>query len=188
MNIFQTFISPSLYKALEPYRITEDEMVWAYSVKNPDQRQNHGDWFALKGTPRIDGARKTALPFRGVKGKFIKDAVQWDVSYPGGFPPGLLIENRPKWDVVKSQIVPHAWIDRQVTGSGWATWECYLPKTQEWVFAGKTYSGPLLFGKRLKAYYGYKQDVTVGFDENFKPKSDMLGWIDPPSMSFTRSS
>ena len=172
---------PEIYDAVESCRVYEDSLMpWEYQRANPKGRTLHDDWAIFKDTPRIETARRVPLPFKQISGASEKRWMLWDSSYPTA--PGTVIESRPIWDGVKTQVLPHALVDCAVEGSGAAEFAVWLEG--KWTPCFKTYRKKVL--GRLLAYYsgGLKQDLTVGFDEKFNLRSDVMAWFDPPTMSW----
>lgn len=183
---------PATYDLIQGYRVTRDEdMPWAYQFANPNGRPYHNDWGLMDTLPslqpwqrirRMDTAYRVPLPFRCIEGSVEKRWMLWDISYPQS--PDLRIENRPIWDGVKTQTLPHALVDCAIEGSGSAEFSAWINGEWRPVF---TQYRRVIFG-RLFAHYsgGLKADTTVTFDENFKVKSDLMCWFDPPSCSWNK--
>lgn len=177
------FLDPSVYDSIQTlYRVYDESFLpWAYRRANPNGRPLHDDWAIFKSTPRMETAYRIPLPFRLVSGECEKRWMLWDMNYPAS--PGLQIEDRDVWDGVKTQRLPHALIDCAVEGSGLSCFSAWIGG--EWVQVFKSYR-KRVFGRLLAAYTGgLKQDLTVSFDENYNIKSDLMGWWDPPSLSWT---
>ncbi len=171
---------PKTYDAIRSYRVKDDALMPLSYQNVPGGRPTHDDWALFKSTKRIDTAYRVPLPFRQISGATEKRWVLWDPSYPSS--PGLQIEDRDVWDGVKHQMLPHALIDCAIEGSGWATFSAYI--NDEWTPVFKQYR-KVIFGRLFACYSGgLKQDTTVTLDENLNPKSDIMGWWDPPSLSW----
>lgn len=192
MSIFKAFISRDLYERLEKYRPTEAQMPWAYQVANPDNRSKHGDWFTLKNTPRIEGARRAPYPQRIKSGLRERKYYPLDPTYP--LAPGAIIENRTV-QLVTGEVysVPHILIDDAVDGGGWTVFEAYIDG--EWRESCKRYSKMItkfdweskkFVPAMFKHYQGFKCDTTVVVNPDGSLKSDVLGWIEPPTFSWNR--
>jgi len=183
MNFILRAFDPGTFDAIQSYRVIDDALMpWAYQRANPQGRFLHDDWAIFRSTPRISTAYRVPLPFKQISGAREKRWMLWDLSYPTA--PGTQIEDRPIWDGVKTQTLPHALVDCAVEGSGYATFSAYINGTWRPVF--QSYR-KMIFG-RLYAQYsgGLKQDLTVGFNPDDSLKSDVMGWWDPPSVSWTR--
>ena len=148
----------------------------------PNGRWKHDDWAFLKNTTRISTARRVPLPFRQDTGASEKKWMLWDQSYPTAR--GTIIETRPIWTEHGTFNLPHALVDCAVEGSGWASFSAWL--NGEWVPCFKQYRA-VHFGRRL-AYYsgGLKQDLTVSPNPDGSIRSDIMGWIDPPTCSWNK--
>ncbi len=191
MNLLRS-LDPKVYDAIQTYRVTNDFLMpWAYQFANPNGRPYHNDFGIMGVLPglqpwqkirRMDTAYRVPLPFKQTKGLSVKRAMLWDMSYPQS--PDLKIEVLPIWDGEKNQYLPHAWVDCAVEGSGSAEFSAFINGAWMPVF---TQYRRVIFG-RLFAHYsgGLKQDLTVTFDEDLKPKSDIMGWWDPPSFSWNK--
>jgi len=185
---------PKLYDALRPYAVTDDALMpWAYQFANPQGRPFHNDWGIMTSNSflkalqpfqqirRMDCAYCVPLPFKLTSGKNNPTWMLWDTSYPTS--PGTQIENRDIWDGVKTQNLPHALCDTAVEGSGRSTFAAFI--NGAWVECFEQYCVPL-WGRYFKYYRGLKQDLTVCFDENLKPKSDLMAWFPEISTSWTK--
>ncbi len=166
-------------------------MPWAYQFANPKGRPYHDDWGIMGALSdwqpwqhirRMDTAYRVPLPFKQTKGASEKKWILWDMTYPAS--PNLQIESRDIWDGTKNQNLPHALVDCAIEGSGAAEFSAFI--NGSWVPVFTQYRR-MIFG-RLFAHYsgGLKQDLTVTFDENLQPKSDVMGWWDPPSFSWNK--
>ena len=176
---------PATYDAIQAFKVTDPALMpWDYQAANPAGRPLHDDWAVFSDTPRIETAYRVPLPFKLIKGDNVPQWMLWDPTYPQS--PGLIIETRPIFDGVKVQNQPQALVDCAVEDSGYATFAVWLGG--KWVPCFQSYR-KVIFG-RLYAQYtgGLKQDLTVTFDQNLKPKSDLMGWIDPPSVSWNKES
>ena len=178
-SVLRSF-NPKVFDLCESYRVTESQMPVEYSF--PNGRWKHGDWFAFKDTTRLSTARRPQLPFRMDEG--VKEQVWmiWDVNYPAS--PNLRIENK---DVVfkgRTLSLPHALVDCAKEDSGWASFSAYL--NGEWVPCFKSYR-KIIGGRRLAFYTGgLKQDLTVAINDDGSLRSDVMGWIDPPTCSWNK--
>lgn len=190
-------LDPKTYDAIQAYRVTEDALMpWAYQFSNPKGRPYHDDWGIMGALPgwqswqhirRMDTAYNVPLPFVGCSGIFEKRWLMWDLDYPRS--PNLVIETRPIWNGVETVYEPHALVDCAVEGAGRATFKAYVGGEWRPVFSQyRRFVDVPFVGRCLVAGYsgGLKQDLNVTFDENLKPKSDLRGWWDPPSLSFKK--
>lgn len=179
VNLLRAF-NPALYDLCEPYRVTDDALMPEEYRKGA--REFHDDWAILRNITRISTARRVPLPFRQDTGACEKRWMLWDTNYPPS--PYLHIEDREYHTSGGVFKLPHALVDCQVEGSGLATFSAYL--SGRWVPCFKSYRR-VHFG-RLLAYYsgGLKQDLTVGFNPDWSLRSDVMGWWDPPSVSWNR--
>jgi hypothetical protein len=106
----------------------------------------------------------------------------WDLSYPQS--PNLRIETREIWDGVKNQMLPHALVDCAVENGGYAAFAVWLG--DRWVPCFQSYR-KRIFGRNYAQYTGgLKSDVTVVPMPDGSVKSDLMGWWDPPSVSWTK--
>ena len=170
------------YDAIQSYRVKDDALLPRAYQNIPGGRPLHDDWTLLRSVRRIDTAYRVPLPFRLEKGSCIQKWMLWDLSYPQS--PGLQIKDMEIWDGVKTQILPHALVDCAVENSGYATFSVWLG--DKWHPCFQSYRKSI-FGRNYAQYTGgLKQDVTVSFDENYNIKSDIMGWWDPPSVSYTK--
>lgn len=178
MNILRAF-NPAVFDLCESYRVT-DEALMPEEYRAPNGRWKHDDWTFMRGTTRISTARRVPLPFRQDTGKCEKKWMLWDTGYPAS--PNLRIEVRPIWTEHGTFNLPHALVDCAVEDSGWSSFAVHIKG--EWVPCKKTYRA-MHFGRRL-AYYsgGLKQDLTVSVNPDGSIRSDLMGWIDPPSLSY----
>lgn len=177
--------APATYDAIQTYRVTSDaQMPLAYQ-NIPGGRPLHDDWAVGQDTPRIQTAYRVPLPFKLVSGACAKQWVLWDTSYPAS--PDLQIEVRPIGDANgKTWNLPHALIDTQIEGSGLATFAAWL--NGAWVPCFQSYR-KVIFGRLYASYTGgLKQDVTVAPLLDGTIKSDIMGWWDPPSVSYNKIS
>ena len=181
LDIFRAF-NPKLYDLCEPYRVTDDALMPAEYRKGA--RDKHDDWAVMRSTPRIETARRVPLPFRQDSGVCEKRWMLWDTCYPAT--PGTLIETREYRTVGGVFNLPHALVDCQIEGSGWASFSAWLDG--RWVPCFKSYRKVIM--GRLLAYYsgGLKQDLTVGFNPDWSIRSDVMGWWEPPTCSWNRVS
>ena len=149
---------------------------------NPNGRWKHDDWTLFKDTPRILTARRPPLPFRMDEGVKEQRWILWDATYPRS--PGLQVEDRTIYHGGRALVLPHALVDCAVEGEGEASFSAFLDG--QWVPCYKQYRKKV-FG-RLLAWYsgGLKQDLTVGINDDFTLKVDILGWIDPPTCSWNK--
>ena len=81
--------------------------------------------------------------------------------------------------------LPHALVDCQVEGSGWASFSAWLDG--RWVPCFKSYRKVVM--GRLLAYYsgGLKSDITVSLKPDGSIRSDLMCWWDPPTCSFKKN-
>ena len=179
-GLIARIIDPKVFDLCEPYRVADDALMPAEYRRGA--RERHDDWAFMRGTTRISTARRVPLPFRQDTGKCEKKWMLWDTSYPAS--PDLRIETREYCTAGGDFMLPHALIDCQVEDSGWASFLAYL--NGEWVPCFKSYRA-IHFGRRL-AYYsgGLKSDITVSVNADGSIRSDVMGWIDPPTCSWTR--
>lgn len=165
--VLRLTVGPALYKALEPYRITEEQMPFAYQHANPDARFNHGDWALCKDTPRISCARRVNLPFRVAEGAFEKKWEQFDPEYP------MSPDHESRFlDDGTFQVLT----DRG--GYGLVKYEAFIGGA--WVPVFKKYTRAFnIFGTRyrLSWYVGLHQDNHW---------ADLMCWIEPFAMSFVK--
>jgi hypothetical protein len=170
---------PKTYDAIQPYRVKDDALM-PLAYQRPAGRFLHDDWAVFKDTPRISTAYRVPLPFRQDSGASQKKWMLWDPSYPAS--PGLAIEVRPIWTEWGTFNLPHALVDQAIEGSGSASFSAWI--NGEWTPVFKSYRRAL-FGRLLAAYSGgLKQDVTVTPQPDGSIKSDIMGWWDPPSLSW----
>ena len=175
-------MDPSIYDAIQQYRVKDDALMPLAYQNIPGGRPLHDDWAVFKDTPRISTAYRVPLPFRQVSGQCEQKWMLWDPSYPQS--PGLRVENRPIWNGAATVNAWQALVDCAVEGSGYATFAVWLGG--EWVPCFQSYR-KMIFGRLFAKYTGgLKQDLTVAFDENHELKSDIMGWWDPPSVSYTK--
>lgn len=169
---------PKVYDMIQSYRVT-DEKLMPLSYQSGD-RPLHNDWALFKDTKRIDTAYRVPLPFKQTSGASVKRWMLWDPSYPAS--PGLEIAGRPIWDGVKTQTLPHALIDCSLEGAGAASFSAYI--NGNWVPVFKSYRRVIC--GRLLAHYsgGLKQDFTVSPLIDGGIRSDVMGWWDPPTLSW----
>lgn len=173
---------PAVYDAVQNYRVVSDKLMPLAYQNVPGGRPLHDDWAVGQGTPRIETAYRVPLPFKQISGAREQKWMPWDPSYPAS--PGLQVEDRPIWDGVKTQTIPHALVDCAVEGSGWAQFAVYVGG--KWVPCFTSYR-KVVFGRLLAKYSGgLKQDLTVAFDASYNVKSDVMGWWDPPSLSYNK--
>lgn len=179
MNILRAF-NPKVYDLCDPYRVTRDEdMPEEY---RQGHRPLHDDWFFGEFVCRMDTARRVPLPFRQDTGDCEKRWMLWDPSYPAS--PNLRIENREYRTAGGVFNLPHALVDCQVEGSGLATFSAYL--NGQWVPCFKSYR-KVIAGRLLAMYSGgLKADITVSVRPDGSLRSDIMGWWDPPSLSWNR--
>lgn len=176
-------MDPTTYDAVQAFRVTDDALMpWDYQTANPAGRPLHDDWAIFQDTPRIATAYRVPLPFKLVKGDNAPQWMLWDPSYPAS--PGLVVETRPIWNGVATVQCPQALVDCAVEDSGYATFAVWLGG--KWVPCFQTYRKKILGREYAQYTGGLKQDVTVTFDQNLNPKSDLMGWWDPPSVSWTK--
>lgn len=173
MNAPLYLLYPRLYRLTEEYRPTEEQMPWAYSIKNPDNRSRHGDWFFFKSTPRIDTARRIPLPLRQIDGVCIPTPMKWDVTYP--LSPGHTVFDHEYYPGMR---FPHVMVD--CAGEGWSRFAFWHHDRWEpcVIQYKRTFNIPFVGKRVLKFYHGLKQDVTLW---------DAMGWLEP-AMSLTKES
>ena len=179
-------LDPKVYDAVQSYRVTDDKLMpIAYrKLWVPQGRFLHDDWAIGSGTPRIETAYRVPLPFRQDSGASQKKWMLWDPSYPAS--PGLQIEVRPIWTEWGTFNLPHALVDQQIEGSGAASFSAFIGGVWMPVF---TSYRKVIFGRLLAQYSGgLKQDVTVTPQSDGSIKSDIMGWWDPPSLSYNKVS
>ncbi len=176
-------MDPKTFDLCEGFRVTNDKLMpLAYQqFSDPPGRFLHDDWAIFKSTRRMDTIRRIPLPLKGTKGLFVKRWVLWDPSYPKS--PEIVLIVRPIWDGEKEQLLPHALIDCAVEDSGWAEFSAWLDG--EWRPVFKQYRR-VVMGRRL-AYYsgGLKQDTTAVPMLDGTVKSDLAGWFEFPTCSWT---
>lgn len=176
MSIYRAFISSDLYKRLEKYRPTEAQMPEEYQVGH---RSTRDDWALLKGTTRIDGARRVPLPFKIIEGNKGTEYMLFDPSYP--LSPGHKIEmiDTPTQRGIMS--LPHVLTDRG--GYGAVKYAAWIDN--EWRHVFTKYTRKTWFGKRLSAYWGLHQDNHVSPpNATTAMRSDLMCWIEPPTASW----
>lgn len=181
-----------IYDLIQPYKVTDDkQMPWAYQFANPNGRPLHNDWGIMSSNPilkaiqpfqkikRMDCAYRLPLPFKQTSGiKFMKWMV-WDISYPTVA--DTPIEDREIFTSAGRFVYPHALVD--CAGPGSATFAALI--NGEWVDCFKQYHD-VVFGKRLSYYNGLKQDLTVGFHDDWTIKSDLMAWFPEISVSWIK--
>lgn len=174
-------IDPALFDAIQSYRVTDDKLMPLAYQNIPGGRPLHDDWgimgkFAAlqpwQKIRRIDCAYRVPLPFTITSGAKDQKWMLWDSSYPVA--PGTRIENRDVFNGAAVVSLPHALVDCAVDGSGWTTFSGFI--NGSWTPCFKQFS-MVIFGKRFLYYKGLKQDVTVDFDANHNPKSDVMAWF-----------
>lgn len=179
LDIFRAF-NPKLYDLCEPYRVTDDALMPEEYRKGA--RDKHDDWTLMRSTPRIETARRVPLPFRQDSGVSEKRWMLWDISYPTA--PLTPVKDREYHTVGGVFNLPHALVDCQVEGSGWASFSAWLDG--RWVPCFKSYRKVVM--GRLLAYYsgGLKSDITVSLKPDGSIRSDLMCWWDPPTCSFKK--
>lgn len=173
----------NVYDLVQPYRVTRDEGMPVAYQNIPGGRPLHDDWAVMSSVRRIDTAYNVPLPFKQIAGLCVPQWLPWDPNYPAS--PGLRIENRP-YQVAPgdSRMVPYALVDCAVEGSGTARFACFI--NGAWVPVFRSYRR-VIFGRLFANYSGgLKQDLTVSYDANWKMRSDVMGWWDPPSLSYNK--
>lgn len=177
--ILRWTVGSALYKALEPLRVTEEQMPWAYQVANPTGRPLHNDWALFKDTTRRSCARRAPLPYRGLSGVFTKEWMLFDENYP--LSPGM--ETRYLNDGEFQVLTDRA-------GYGLGTFEAFIDGAWRPVFHKYTraFDIPFLGRYRLSWYYGLHQDNHVSLipDESGIRRSDLMCWIEPFAASFVK--
>ena len=188
-SIIRRFGDTTVYDRIQQYRVRSDSDMPIEYRKSAGGRWKHDDWAVGKDTPRQNTAYRPMLPFKCINGKFEKKWMIQDVDYP--LVPGTPVEIL---EVVhqsgKHLILPHILVDCAVEGGGHSEFACLIDG--EWV---KVYSQYRKYvnvpfkGRYLLATYsgGLKQDLTVALDDQANLRSDVSGWVDPPTMSFNYS-
>lgn len=182
----------TIYDMIQPYRVTDDkQMPWAYQFANPKGRPYHDDWGIMSQNPilkaiqpfqkirRMDCAYRLPLPFRQTYGNTSRKWMVWDLSYPTVA--DTPIEEREVFTSDGRFVYPHALVDEG--GPGWTTFAANI--NGEWVNCFKKYYNPIL-GKRFSYYNGLKQDLTVGFNDDWTIKSDLMAWFPEISVSWAK--
>ncbi len=170
---FLRAMSPKVYDLVQKYRVTVDALMPLAYQNIPGGRPLHNDWAIFKDTPRMSTAYRVPLPFKQTKGACEKRWMLWDPSYPAS--PGLQTE-------VRADGYTYALVDCAVEGSGAAEFSAWLGDC--WVPVFTSYRR-VIFGRLLASYSGgLKQDVTVVPMPGGLVKSDLMGWWDPPSVSY----
>jgi hypothetical protein len=178
--------SPQIFDAVQAYKVTDDTLMpWAYQHANPQGRPYHDDWGIMSSNPvlialqpfqkipRIETAYRVPLPLKQTKGLCSQQWMLWDPSYPAS--PGLKTE-------IRADGYTYALVDCAVEGSGASEFSAFINGAWKPVF---TQYRRMIFG-RLLAHYsgGLKGDVTVTPQPGGAIKSDIMGWWDPPSLSY----
>lgn len=174
--------SPDVYDLIQPYKVTNDVLMPLAYQSIPGGRPLHNDWAVFQDTPRISTAYRVPLPFKCIYGDFVQKRMPWDPTYPQS--PDLDIIDMEIFNGVAQVKMPHALVDCAVEGSGYAQFAVWLDG--RWIPCFTQYRKTIL--GRLYAQYsgGLKQDVTVAFDTAGNVKSDIMGWVDPPSVSWNK--
>jgi hypothetical protein len=184
MNLLRAF-DPAMFDRLESFRVTDEALMpEEYRIGH---RPLHDDWSILRSTTRKETARRVPLPFKGISGKFKKEWMLWDMSYPTV--PLTPIEYRDVWTEHGTFNLPHALIDCAVEDSGWSAFAVYLDG--KWVPCFKSYrriTESRIFGKRRLAYYsgGLKFDSTCSVRADGSIRSDQMGWWEAPTCSWNK--
>jgi hypothetical protein len=148
-------------------------------------RPLHDDWGIMSTNPilmflqpwqkitRMSTAYRVPLPLKQTKGLCFPQWMLWDPSYPAS--PGLKTE-------IRADGYTYALVDCAVEGSGASEFSAFINGAWKPVF---TQYRRMIFG-RLLAHYsgGLKGDVTVTPQPGGAIKSDIMGWWDPPSLSY----
>ncbi len=173
-------LNPKVYDAVQGYRVVSDKLMPLAYQNVPGGRPLHDDWAIGKDTPRIETAYRVPLPFKQISGACAPQWMLWDPSYPAS--PGLQIEVRPIWTQWGTLQLPHALVDCAIEGTGEAEFAVWL--NGAWVPCFTSYR-KVFFGRLYASYSGgLKQDVTVTPQQDGSIKSDIMGWWDPPSVSY----
>lgn len=166
-------------------------MPWAYQFANPNGRPYHDDWGIMSKNKilqffqpyqkikRMDCAYKLPLPFKIINGPITKEWRLWDTTYPTV--PGTPIEFKDYYTIAGKFSLPHALTDE--AGYGLTTYAAYIDG--EWVECFSQYHKKI-GSKRLSYYRGLKQDLTVGFHEDWSLKSDLMCWFPELSVTFIK--
>lgn len=165
--ILRATVGSALFKALEPYRVTEEQMPWPYQVKNPEGRPLHGDWFWFKDTPRRDCARRARQPYKVIEGNFTREYIRFDPNYP--LSPGV--------ETKTEDGIFYVLADRG--GYGKVKYAAFIDGQWQHVFTKYTraYDIPFLGRYRHSWYVGLHQDNHW---------ADLMCWIEPFAMSFVK--
>ncbi len=169
-------LDPDIFDAIQAFKVVDDTLVpWAYQTANPNGRPLHNDWAAFKDTPRIGTAFRVPLPFKQISGECVPQWMLWDPDYPQS--PGLKTEIRPDGHT-------YALVDCAVENSGYATFAAWI--NGKWMPCFQSYR-KRIFNRNYAQYSGgLKQDVTVALNADGSIRSDIMGWFDPPSLSYTK--
>ena len=174
---------PTTYDAIQAFKVVDPTLMPLAYQNIPGGRPLHDDWAIWSDTPRIGTAYRVPAPLKLISGDNAPQWMLWDPSYPQS--PGLVIETRPI-GLSTGQVynLPHALIDCAVENSGYATFAVWLGG--KWVPCFQSYRKSI-FGRNYAQYTGgLKIDVTVSPNADGSIKSDIMGWWDPPSVSYTK--
>ncbi len=194
MNALLSLLRPRLYRLLQEYRSTEEQMPWAYQKANPDGRPLHDDWGIMSSNPiikalqpwqkikRIDCAYRVPLPFKITDGPCERKWILWNENYPVSR--DTPAEYREYRTVNGVHRLPHVLAD--YAGYGLVTFSAFLG--EEWVPCFKKYTR-LVGGRRLSWYAGLHQDLHVSPpDENGVMRSDLMAWFPEVAISWIKES
>lgn len=173
-------MNPRVFDAVQSCRVTDDKQMPIAYQNIPGGRPLHNDWAVFKDTPRISTAYRVPLPFRMDSGVKEQKWMLWDTNYPAS--PDLKIEVRSYTTSWGTLQLPHALVDCAKEGSGGAAFSAYI--NGQWMPVFTSYR-KVIFGRLLAQYSGgLKQDLTVTPQPDGTLKSDIMGWWDPPSLSY----
>ncbi len=172
--LLRLLLGAALYDAIQPYRVTEDELMpWAYQRANPQGRPLHDDWALLKGVTRMECAYRVPLPYKVIEGEYTREWLLFDPAYPKApGTPGKIVDG-----------LYYVLTDRG--GYGLVKYAAFI--NGDWRHVFTKYTRRTWFGKRLSWYTGLHQDNHVSLpDAAGILRSDLMCWLEPFAMSWVK--
>lgn len=189
MRFFFWLFNPSLYRALQPYRVTDDaQMPLAYQ-NVPGGRPLSTDWGFLwlpswlqpwQKVPRMERSYRAPQPFKCTSGKFSQQYVLSDPDYP--LAPGAQTMMRDYNTVNGTFRLLHVLAD-VAEDDGWATFSANLGGVERHAFTQfhkRLWNWiPFIGGRTLKFYWGARPDLNVSAPQAIggSIRSDMDVWF-----------